>query len=264
MTIGKRFALTCLSLAVAFGVNYSTPSVAGEHGHHGDPHWTYEGPEGPEHWGKLSKEWASCNSGKGQSPIDITGASEEDLVDIAFNYKATKATNVENNGHTVQVNFAKGNGNTIKVNGEEYELAQFHFHDPSEHTVAGKSFAMENHLVHKSADGKRLAVVGVLIEAGAENAAYNDIFAKMPKKAHEKADLGPAVDLLGLLPKGRLYYTYPGSLTTPPCSEVVTWLVLKSPIQLPQGRIDAFKGIVNHNARPVQPVNGRKIRADIK
>lgn len=243
-----------LAAALALGISFYgvAGAVAGERGH--PSHWSYEGEAGPAHWGDISKGNEACK-GKSQSPINIEGTSEAPLADISFDYKPTKL-NIVNNGHTIQVNYDKGS--LIKVDGVDYELVQFHFHDPSEHTVGGKSFAMENHLVHKNADGK-LAVIGVLIEAGAENAAYKGVFANLPKKADEKKELDVTVSADDLLPKDRAFYTYAGSLTTPPCSEIVTWIVLKTPIQMSKKQINAFKKIIRNNNRPIQPLNGRTV-----
>ncbi|TAN62687.1 carbonic anhydrase family protein [bacterium] len=257
MTLKKRLFTVGLSMVVATGFGVFTPVFAGEHG---TAHWAYEGEGGPEHWGGMSKDYAACSQGKSQSPVDITGAADEKLDDIAFNYKPSKAV-IENNGHTIQVNYEKGSGNTIKAGGVEYELVQFHFHDPSEHTVRGKSYGMELHLVHKNVDGK-LAVVGVLIDTGAEGGAYKEIWNSFPKKAGDKKELKAPINANDLLPKERLYYKYSGSLTTPPCSEIVTWLVIKTPVQMSKAQVDAFKGIVKMNARPTQPLNGRRISAE--
>lgn len=258
MNINKRSlsrSVFAAALALGLSVGVYSGARASEKSH---PHWTYEGDHGPEHWGHMSGEYAACASGKKQSPVDIKGYEDKDLTDIVFNYKPSRI-NIVNNGHTIQVNYDKGS--SIKVNGMEYQLVQFHFHDPSEHTVGGKSYAMELHLVHKNDKGE-LAVVGVLLESGKEDRAYDKVFANMPKKADEKKELKETVDAAALLPKTKTYYTYTGSLTTPPCTEGVTWLVLKTPVQLSEAQIKAFKGIVGVNNRPVQPVNERKITAD--
>ncbi|MBI5345479.1 MAG: carbonic anhydrase family protein, partial [Deltaproteobacteria bacterium] len=180
------------------------------------------------------------------------------LPDIAFSYKKS-TLNIVNNGHTIQVNYDKGS--SIKVDGMDYELVQFHFHNPSEHTVSGKAFANEMHLVHRNAKGG-LAVVGVLIEAGKEAASFKDIWANLPGKADEKRSLHVTINADELLPKARTFYRYTGSLTTPPCSEGVTWLVLKTPVQMSEAQLKAFNDIFKVNNRPVQPVNDRQIKAD--
>lgn len=250
-----RYSLFGVLFAVAVSLTAFGPAVASESSH---PHWAYEGEHGPAHWGDMSKEFEACSKGKNQSPVDIAGAEEADLKDIEFSYKPSKL-NVLNNGHTVQVNYDKGS--SIKVDGVEYQLVQFHFHDPSEHTIGGKSFPTELHLVHKNGKGE-LAVVGVVIEKGAQNPAYKEIWANLPKKADEKKEVNVAINADDLLPKTRTYYTYTGSLTTPPCTENVKWLVLKTPIQMSETQIDQFNGVIKGNNRPVQPINTRKIKAE--
>lgn len=246
------FSKRCLAaLAAGAVMAFSGGSaLAGEGGH-----WTYEGEHGPAHWGHITKEYAACSEGKNQSPVNIAGASEAALNDIEINYKASKL-DVVNNGHTVQANYDAGS--SIKVNGTEYQLLQFHFHGPSEHTVNGKSYPLENHFVHKSAKGE-LAVIGVLIEEGAENAAFKGIWANLPKKSGEKKTADVSYGATDLMPKAKTYSTYPGSLTTPPCSEGVTWLVLNEPIQMSKAQIEEIKAIIKDNNRPVQPINTRKI-----
>lgn len=260
MSFTGSLSKSFLAIAVAAGFSFAAyNATAAEHAA-SHPHWGYEGEAGPSHWGEISEEYATCAKGQKQSPIDISKAQDENLTDIVFNYKPSKI-NIINNGHTVQVNYDEGS--SIKVNGSEYKLVQFHFHDPSEHTINGKSFGMELHLVHKNEKGE-LAVVGVLIENGKENAAYNTVWANIPLKAGEKKELKETVNAADLLPASKLYYTYPGSLTTPPCTEGVTWLVLKTPIQMSQSQIDAFTGVHKGNSRPVQPLNSRGIKADIQ
>lgn len=251
--IALKGVVAAAALTFALGFAPLNSSQASETAH---PHWTYEGEHGPEHWGGMMDEYAACGQGQAQSPIDIAGAQDEAMPDIGFVYKPSKI-NILNNGHTIQVSYDEGSA--ITLDGVTYNLLQFHFHDPSEHTVAGKPFAMELHLVHKNAKGE-LAVVGVLIEEGKENAAFNTIWKSLPKKADEKVSLVDVISADDLLPKGRAYYRYPGSLTTPPCSEGVSWLVLKEPIQMSAAQINAFKEIIHENARPVQPLNKRSVR----
>jgi carbonic anhydrase len=250
----KFLAILAASLMVVSGAGVS---IAGEKGHH-DAHWGYEGEYGPSHWGGMSKEYATCGSGKSQSPIDISGAEEKDLPDIVINYKESKL-NIKNNGHTIQVDY--DSGSSIKVDGGDYQLAQFHFHDPSEHTVNGRSFPMELHIVHKNEKGG-LAVIGVILEEGSENPAYAKVFAEMPKKADEEKKLSVTVNASDLLPKSKAFYRYAGSLTTPPCTEDVAWFVLKTPVEVSKAQVDAFKAVIKDNNRPLQPLHGRKIMGD--
>ncbi|MBI5971066.1 MAG: carbonic anhydrase family protein [Deltaproteobacteria bacterium] len=231
----------------------SAPALAGEKG---NAHWSYEGEHGPEHWGGMSKEFEKCSKGARQSPIDITGAAVEKSPAIDFAYKPTKLK-LWNNGHTVQVNYETGS--FITVGKEKYQLAQFHFHNPSEHTLGNKPFAIELHLVHKNAKGA-LAVVGILLEEGAENLAYKAVFANLPKNADTKIDADLSINAETLLPSDRTYYRYDGSLTTPPCSEGVNWFVLKTPIQLSKEQLASYNGIFKKTNRPVQPLHDRKIQ----
>lgn len=219
-------------------------------------HWGYEGHEGPHHWGELDPGFMACKNGKEQSPINITTAKKSaDLKPIAFSYKAS-AAEVVNNGHTIQVNLA--DGGSIKLGDEEFKLLQFHFHTPSEEQIDGRHFPMVAHLVHKSADGK-LAVVAVLLELGQENAALKETFGNMPAKAGDKQTLSAGLNAADLLPQDRTYYAFKGSLTTPPCSEGVRWQVLQKPVSISVGQFAAFKGLYPMNARPIQPLHGRRV-----
>lgn len=222
-------------------------------------HWAYEGEEGPEHWGTLLPEFEVCLKGKSQSPIDIRDVIQAaKVVPIKFNY-ATDASEILNNGHTVQANIAAGS--SIIVDGIEFQLKQFHFHTPSENLIHGETFPMEMHLVHADKDGN-LAVVGVMIKEGKENTALAKLWTQMPH-ADEKNALNSKVSPSSLLPESRDYYRFDGSLTTPPCSEGVRWLVLKEPITASKAQVEAFAEVVHeHNARPVQPVGARIIVAE--
>lgn len=225
-----------------------------------DPHWGYEGKsEGPGQWAKLKSDWAVCAEGKRQSPINIRGTIPADLEAIKFDYKAVPLSLIDN-GHTVQVN-AVGAGN-ITVGGESFELLQFHFHHPSEEKFNGKSFDMVVHLVHKSASGK-LAVVAIPLQGSKkENKLLRVLWSNLPleqMKPATPADL--SIDPSLLLPKQRGYYTYMGSLTTPPCTEGVLWLVLNSPLAVSHEQISSFAKIYKMNARPVQAGNNRVIKS---
>ena len=221
-------------------------------------HWTYGGHGGPAEWGALSPEFETCKLGKHQSPIDIRGAKTADLPPIKFDYKPSPLKVIDN-GHTIQVNYAPGS--SIDVGGVRYELLQFHFHKPSEEKIDGKAHAMVAHLVHKSADGK-LAVVAVLLDSGGASALIDSTWKNLPKEKEKEALVqNVTIDASDLLPRSRGYYTFQGSLTTPPCSEDVTWLVLKTPVKIAANEIAAFGKIYPTNARPTQPVNGRDIRA---
>ena len=223
--------------------------------------WGYGVEHGPAVWGQLSPEYALCAVGMHQSPIDLVNPTSAALPAIAFNYQPT-ALRIQNNGHTVVV--ASSKENWIEVDSTRYELLQFHFHAPSEHTVAGQSFAMEMHLVHQDKDGA-LAVIGVLMERGKAHAAFNSLWAHLPNTPGAVQQIEQvAVDAGALLPSARAYYRYDGSLTTPPCSEGVQWFVLTTPIELSQAQLAAFAAIVHGNNRPVQPLNGRQLLVDVQ
>jgi carbonic anhydrase len=226
-------------------------------GGHG-AHWGYEGHSGPEHWASLSKEFSTCGSGQRQSPIDINGGMSAGLTPIQFDYRPAQL-DILNNGHTIQVN--RGEGSSITVDGERFDLLQFHFHTPSENTVGGKPYDMEMHLVHKSAKGE-LAVVGVFLKAGAENAVLGKAWAHMPGHAGVKEQVAAvSINPAELLPADRSYSRFNGSLTTPPCSEGVNWLVMKTPVEVSTAQVKQFAKVVGHNARPVQPLNKRFVLA---
>lgn len=218
-------------------------------------HWSYEGRQGPQHWGAMEPGFSLCKSGKEQSPIDINMDSSGKPSPIDFGY-APGAAEVINNGHTIQVNLASGG--TIKLDGVDYTLLQFHFHTPSEEKVRGQAYPMVAHLVHKSAAGQ-LAVVAVLFEEGDENQALKAVFSGMPAKAGDAVKLANGFNASSILPAYKGYYKFTGSLTTPPCSEGVKWQVLKQRVELSKGQIDAFRKLYKMNARPVQPLHGRKI-----
>ncbi len=268
MTIFRKIlkgSLLSLALAVLVLSIYSiseAKSGGGDGGGHKDkghaaPHWGYEGPDGPSHWGDLSADFSACKDGKSQSPINITNASPAGLTAIEFNYKTSKL-DIVNNGHTIQANY--DSGSSIVVDGKSFNLLQFHFHGPSEHTVDGEHAKMEMHLVHKSKDGA-LAVVGVMIEEGGHNANFDNAWNNLPLHAGDHKDVGVVMKAAELLPESKKYTTYSGSLTTPPCSEGVTWLVLNESIEMSKKQIKAFGDIVEANNRPVQPVNDRALRA---
>jgi carbonic anhydrase len=218
-------------------------------------HWGYEGHEGPAHWGDLAAEYASCKTGKSQSPINITGAKSAKLADIKFSYQPS-ALDVVNNGHTIQVNYAAGS--SINIGGKQYKLLQFHFHSPSEHTVDGKPYDMVAHLVHQAGDGQ-LSVIGVLMKKGKANAVIDAIWANLPRHAGDHKRSDTQINVAELLPASHGYYNYSGSLTTPPCSEGVNWIVLKTPVEVSAEQVAAVTNIFSTSVRPVQPLHGRSI-----
>ncbi|MEY8689956.1 MAG: carbonic anhydrase, partial [Leptothrix sp. (in: b-proteobacteria)] len=219
-------------------------------------HWSYAGETGPAHWAELKPSFATCASGQRQSPIDIRDGFQVDLAPIKFDYRPT-GFNVIDNGHTVQVNF--GFGNTIETAGRRFDLVQFHFHRPSEERINGRAFDMVMHLVHKDQDG-RLAVVAVLIQQGAAHPAVQAVWNSLPLEKNVEQSSPVPLDPSLLLPEDRRYYTYMGSLTTPPCSEGVLWMVLKQPVTVSPEQVALFARLYPMNARPIQAGAGRMIK----
>ncbi len=236
----------------------SAPPTTHETAAHGEtPHWTYAEAE---EWGELSEEFATCESGTHQSPIDLAGEEPADLPNATIKYTPASGT-VVNNGHTIQVDVSGAGG--IVLDGTSYELVQYHFHGPSEHTVDGKVFPLEGHLVHKTSDGN-LAVIGFLVDEGAQdNPAFDSLIAGLPASS-EPTSLESNVDPNAMLPGAHSAFRYDGSLTTPPCSEGVEWTVLATPITMSAAQIAAITdGLAEPNNRPVQSLNDRELALDI-
>jgi carbonic anhydrase len=220
------------------------------------PHWTYEGKEGPKEWGKLDVSYGACSTGQTQSPINIKDAKKADLPALKFSYQAVPL-NIVDNGHTIQVNYAPGS--TLTVGGKVYILKQFHFHHPSEEYVNGKDFPLVAHLVHADAEG-HLAVVAVFFEQGSANSLIDTLWKNIPSEKEKPQNIpSVSIQVQDLLPSEHGYFTYAGSLTTPPCSEGVTWYVLSSYATLSPQQVGAFAKIYPKNARPIQPTNSREI-----
>jgi carbonic anhydrase len=224
------------------------------------PHWEYKGKHNPEHWAHLDASFEGCSAGKRQSPIDIKAVEKVALPSLDFGYSPTKGA-VVNNGHTIQVNLPAGNG--LTVGDQRYELLQFHFHTPSEEALNGKRKPLVAHFVHRSATGQ-LGVVAVLFDFGKANAPYAPVFEHLPAKAGETITADDlTLDLAALLPAEKGYYSFEGSLTTPPCSEGVNWMVLKQPVKLSAQQVKRFRQMFSFNARPIQPLNGRVVKESL-
>lgn len=219
-------------------------------------HWSYEGAGAPANWGKLRSEYATCGTGQRQSPIDIRDGIKVSLEVIRFEYRPTQFRIVDN-GHTLQVSV--GEGMVMHVMGKRYELVQFHFHRPAEERVNGRLYDMVVHLVHKNDEGQ-LAVIAVLLEKGSEHPLIQTLWNNMPLEKDMEVMPTEPIDLMQLLPEIRSYWTYMGSLTTPPCTEGVLWMVMKQPLQVSADQISIFSRLYRNNARPVQPSNGRLIK----
>ena len=224
---------------------------------HVTPHWSYSGANGADKWGSLDNEFATCGVGQRQSPIDIRRTVKADLPPIKFAYKSIPLSIVDN-GHSVKVDTPAAGG--ITVDSESYELVQFHFHRPSEEKINGKTYDMVVHLVHQSKEGK-LAVIAVLMEAGKEQKLIRTLWTHMPLEQDKPVVRDDVkIDPSQLIPPKSGYYTFLGSLTTPPCSEGVLWLVMKTPIQVSKEQLASFATVYKNNARPIQPTNGRVIK----
>ena len=237
-------------------------------------HWSYfEGPGGPDDWGNLGKENLACLKGKTQSPININidRAVKAELNPLEFLYRASPLSIVDN-GHTIMVNY--GEGSNLMVDDRQYRLIQFHFHKPSEEAINGERTDMVAHLVHQHHDGS-LAVVAVLMstikpaalkkywwgdDSAQENALINTLWNKVPLVKGKTENPGVMIDINQMLPADKSYFTYMGSLTTPPCSENVLWLVLKNPIYVSEAQVKNFDRMYPMNARPLQPKGDRLVK----
>ena len=231
------------------------PKVEQEH----KPHWGYSGESGPKHWGDLAPENIQCKVGKNQSPINLkdkAGVGTMGLPQLDIHYRDVPLK-IVNNGHTVQVNYPLGS--YIKLAGHRYELLQFHFHTPSEHQKDGFNYPMEVHLVHKDGDGN-LAVMGVIFQEGEENPEIQTLLSNLPKEiGKEEVRRGASINPVMFIPGNTEFYKYSGSLTTPPCSEGVYWMVFKNPIEASIEQIQQLNEVMGENARPVQEINSRTL-----
>ena len=225
--------------------------------------WGYEGVEGPNHWAMLDPSYMTCETGRQQSPINIVMPQHtENQEDLTFHYQPSPLT-VRNNGHTIQVNYQ--GESTLDLAGKSYKLQQFHFHDPSEHHIDGKPYPMEMHLVHQD-DAGHILVVGVLMTFGNKNEPLSRVGDwleahtgdRLPSQGSEVAT-ALTLNIQGLLPATTHHFSYHGSLTTPPCSQGVQWIVLKTPIEISKEQANHFITTIGPNTRPLQPLQGREI-----
>lgn len=266
------FFLMSSVLIVACHFSFSTMSYAKEGEGEGEAHWTYDNSAtGPAHWGEISAEFSTCKTGKNQSPIVIDSTKELTLdqhtpVQLAFNYQPVPL-NVENNGSTVRVNYPANSGNSMTLNGKTYELKQFHFHTPPEHvlkTAQQADFKIEMHLVHSDADGN-LAVVSVLFDdLGVTNPLLKEIFTQAPENKQKSPVIieGKSINAADLLPAHtHPFYLYNGSLTTPPCSEGVQWIVLQEPLATDAEQAKQLTTLLkgHENNRPIQARQARLV-----
>lgn len=250
-------AVVAAMLIAAAACGGSTESPSASPAASTPAHWTYEGEDGPENWGALDATYTACADGSAQTPIDIVSPTGEDLENPVFTYAAGDAV-ITNNGHTIQA--VSADGNTVTVDGVASTLLQMHFHAPSEHTIEGVQYDAEMHFVHKAADGA-LTVVGVMIaEGAADNAAWAPYVDALTTQ--QGTDGSAAIDWAAMLPAEQLTYRYEGSLTTPPCTEGVHWLLMTQPVELSAAQIAKITAAYDGNFRPVQALNGREVLVD--
>jgi carbonic anhydrase len=228
-------------------------------------HWSYEGEDGPQHWGNLSPDYAPCKEGKEQSPVDLGSAVEISGTPLERSYQPARlsmshqqhAADLLDNGHTIQIDWAKGS--TVTLDRVEFELVQLHFHAPSEHTVDGRHYPLEIHYVHASPDGK-LAVVGLFVEEGQHDPLMDPVIENLPSRPGETRHVeGVVYSVSEMFPGRDHYYEYMGSLTTPPCSEGVRWVILAEPIEASADQISAVASRIAENNRPVQSLGSRQV-----
>jgi carbonic anhydrase len=240
-----KLLLTAM-LATSFSIS------AAEHAH-----WGYEGQGGPAHWGKLSPDFSLCETGKNQSPIDINGVLKTHHGQLELTFQQGKQQ-ILNNGHTIQINVSAGN--TLKLDGDIFTLQQFHFHAPSENEINGKQFPLEAHFVYKDDKEGKLAVLALMFQEGKANLPLAQAWQQMPTAIDQMAILVNHLDIKELFPKQFNFYRFSGSLTTPPCSEGVSWIVIEQPVSASVEQINQFRAVIGMtNNRPIQPLNGRII-----
>ena len=223
---------------------------------HGGAHWTYEGERGPETWGDLSADFRACSLGLEQTPIDLKGTitAQTGLVEASFQ---PMPLTILNNGHTIQVNLKQSN--KLTLNGTEFNVAQFHFHRESEHKVNGESYDMEMHIVHQDPVTSNLVVIGIFLKEGDANPFLEKIWSLMPTVENKESISTDSINLIDAFPSDKKYYTYTGSLTTPPCSQGIDWIIIKEPMEISSEQIKKFSDIHPDNSRPTQPLNNREV-----
>ena len=220
--------------------------------------WGYAGAGAPENWGALSPDYAVCSAGTQQSPVDLVPGIVADGVRPELDFAEISGVEAERNAHGVTYHVPDGSAQ-LTLNGQSFDLLQFHFHAESEHWVDGASYPLEVHFV--TASEGQLAVVGVLFESGEANATVGTLWDAIGD-AGERQALGETIDLANLLPQDPAAFRYEGSLTTPPCSEIVSWTVFTTPLTVSDAQIEAFVELVGENARPPQPLNRRYVLLD--
>lgn len=239
------------SLVILLALTATLPAMATP-----TPHWAYEGQGSPDHWGELSEQFQTCKNGQFQSPIDIKNLVNAKLPPLEINFH-TDTESIVNNGHTIQITVKDSDEFVLDL--QDFKLMQFHFHTPGENHINGKGFPLEAHFVHANEQGE-LAVIAVMFEPGDKNPALDPLLAAIPPKINETEVLKRSVDLAALFPSDKHYYRFSGSLTTPPCTEGVRWLVMKQTVTLSEDQLKQFQQqLKQSNNRPLQPLHGRVV-----
>ncbi len=245
--MARLFVMTLLLIA-GMGEGWAADGQA-------SPHWGYEGEEDTAHWGMLSPAYRACESGSHQSPINIVMPSHAVGQErLAFHYQFAVVHTMDN-GHTIQVMIPPGS--EFHLNGRAYRLEQFHFHEPSEHHLDGRTYPMEIHLVHRDAK-QHIVVVAVLVAAGPTHGSLAKLWDMFPTRTGEQG-ADHRFNPQDLLPTNLHHFSYHGSLTTPPCTEGVQWIVLRDSIAMSANQIEQFATVIGNNARPAQPLHDRKV-----
>ncbi|QRY81109.1 carbonic anhydrase family protein [Pseudomonas sp. PDNC002] len=251
-----------MRLLTRFSVVFAPLCLALSTAHASDAHWTYSGDQGPAHWGELGS--ALCASGHEQSPIDVEKSQIQpqkvDTSELKLHYGKVPLKLI-NNGHTIQASAAEGD--TLTYKGTEYRLLQFHFHNPSEHQLGHQSYPMEMHLVNQDKEG-HLLVLGLMIKEGRANKELAQLWKHLPAKEGQEVQLaaGLAPNLAKLVPAASHHLFYHGSLTTPPCTEGVQWVLFEKPIEMSKQQISQFHQLFPDNHRPTQSATGREVDED--
>ena len=259
MFVALSMSLLVLSACVPVTREAASSHTSGAAAGHDAPHWSYTGDTGPKYWGELNPDYILCETGTSQSPIDIDAVNQVDLASSPVP-PTSYVSKFINNGHTIEGVY--GEGSYIELEGVRYDLEQFHFHAPSEHMVGGEHAALEVHFVHKNADGN-IAVIGVLFQEGSDSKEMLPMADALTKMDTPELNSPVAFNAADLLPADQTNFRYSGSLTTPPCTEDVTWLVMVQQPTLTQQQITAFTSIYDGNNRPVQPLNEREVQEDV-
>jgi carbonic anhydrase len=240
-------------LCCTLTVSAQAPNSSGDHAT-----FSYNGDTGPGFWDEINSACATTSTSR-QSPININWAKVDRSLTALDTQLGEASFTLTNPGYTIKATPATSG--TLVLNGTTYTLLQFHFHTLSEHTIKGQHSVMELHAVFQD-ENSNLAVIGVLYRMGKANPFLAKILrAGLPEKTTSDPVTVNNLNLADTFPDLSSYYTYPGSLTTPPCSETVTWLVLKQQAQLSASQYKEFQKVLGNDFRPVQPRNGRLVRA---